>query len=808
MKKVKLIVPVYNGVEYFKKMTDSLLVSTPEELYQLVVVDNGSTDGAKEHALALAQSHPDLIRVICNDKNYHFSGGNNIGLRAIEGEEWDYVGFVNSDLIFTKGWLEGLIECFSVSDNVGMVGPVSNGAGGVQGVDSRVVTYKSESEIPEFGNQWKIKNVGRHFEAGMLVGLCLLVSRQCMKDVGYWEEGLQMWQDNDLCLKGRLKGYRYIVDASTFIHHFFSKSFVVNKCNTLEIFNRDRVIFRSLWERRWEEKKQKLVGMCRVKNGAKYIEKTLKRISEFCDEIVILVDQFTTDNTIDLCKQFPKVIDLQKEEPHTYNESYSRNYVYEMAKRRNPDWIWCFDCDELPEDKIVSEIQHLMNPSNPEVMCWTFPIIQLWNSETHYRNDGLWGNFIQGRMFRPLPGSRIGGFGDAMERIHCGSHPWFPVQNIGNSLVRILHYGNIDKVERERKYRWYREIDTNKQANAGLILGPWVDYYKKLYGKQVLEDSDYYRHIVDETGLELKKFVEYSGISLCQIAKNESQYIGQCLRSVSPICTEMITIDTGSTDGTKEIAEGLGARTYSFTWNNNFSDARNLSLDKATQPWILRIDPDEVIDGKNIDKIWELTQDNSVDGYIFPIMNFLEDPKTTKEAKWVLSETCRLFKNNPKVRYGGLIHEELDDSFKTLAKERQVIIKKVPYPIYHFGYLRPEKFKAQKWDYYCKLGEEQKKLTPNDPRPYFSVAVHYFHVGDWHKAIENYKRTIELDPKHWMAYNDLGVIYYQNGDVREAKDCFLKAQALLNANDHIMHHQKLEQNLKAIEIKSMGMMAI
>ena len=88
-------------------------------------------------------------------------------------------------------------------------------------------------------------------------------------------------------------------------------------------------------------------------------------------------------------------------------------------------------------------------------------------------------------------------------------------------------------------------------------------------------------------------------ISLCMIVKNEEAVLARCLASYAPIADEIIIIDTGSTDKTKEIASIYTNYVYDYTWTGNFSDARNYSFSKATKDYIFCADADEVLDEEN-----------------------------------------------------------------------------------------------------------------------------------------------------------------------------------------------------------------
>lgn len=88
-------------------------------------------------------------------------------------------------------------------------------------------------------------------------------------------------------------------------------------------------------------------------------------------------------------------------------------------------------------------------------------------------------------------------------------------------------------------------------------------------------------------------------ISLCMIVKNEENILARCLDSIADLMDEIIIIDTGSTDRTKEIAANYTSRIYDYKWNNDFSAARNYSFSKATMEYIYTADADEILDEEN-----------------------------------------------------------------------------------------------------------------------------------------------------------------------------------------------------------------
>ena len=97
-------------------------------------------------------------------------------------------------------------------------------------------------------------------------------------------------------------------------------------------------------------------------------------------------------------------------------------------------------------------------------------------------------------------------------------------------------------------------------------------------------------------------------ISVCMIVKNEEAVLSRCLDSLQGIAEEIIIVDTGSTDRTKEIAAEYTDKIYDFTWVNDFSAARNFAFSKATKDYIYSADADEVLEEKDREKFLTLKQ--------------------------------------------------------------------------------------------------------------------------------------------------------------------------------------------------------
>lgn len=99
--------------------------------------------------------------------------------------------------------------------------------------------------------------------------------------------------------------------------------------------------------------------------------------------------------------------------------------------------------------------------------------------------------------------------------------------------------------------------------------------------------------------------VDMPAISLCMIVRDEEKVLARCLESVKDVVDEIVIVDTGSLDGTKEIAAFYTDKIYDFTWIDNFAAARNYSFSRATKEYCMWMDADDVLPMKEKEKFWK-----------------------------------------------------------------------------------------------------------------------------------------------------------------------------------------------------------
>lgn len=151
-------------------------------------------------------------------------------------------------------------------------------------------------------------------------------------------------------------------------------------------------------------------------------------------------------------------------------------------------------------------------------------------------------------------------------------------------------------------------------------------------------------------------------ISLCMIVKNEEAVLGRCLDSVKDAVDEIIIVDTGSSDRTKEIAAEYTDKIYDFEWVNDFSAARNEAFSKAEMDYCMWLDADDILEEKGQEKLlfWKAQADGTADVVMMDYAaGFDEEGRVT-----FCYERERLLKRKRGFRWEGRVHEAVPVSGK------------------------------------------------------------------------------------------------------------------------------------------------
>jgi glycosyltransferase involved in cell wall biosynthesis len=139
---------------------------------------------------------------------------------------------------------------------------------------------------------------------------------------------------------------------------------------------------------------------------------------------------------------------------------------------------------------------------------------------------------------------------------------------------------------------------------------------------------------------------------MSSIVKNEVATLAQCIVSVSDLVNEIVVVDTGSSDRSKDIALQHGARVFDFPWPDSFAAARNESIRHATGKWLLWLDADEYFDEANRDKLRRLVAELNDDNTAYVI----QQRSAASNGSATLVGQVRLFRNRPDIRWDYRVH--------------------------------------------------------------------------------------------------------------------------------------------------------
>ncbi|ERI90855.1 glycosyltransferase, group 2 family protein [Clostridiales bacterium oral taxon 876 str. F0540] len=236
--KTSIVILTYNKLEYTKVCIDSIRKFTEPGTYELIVVDNNSTDGSVEWIKA----QNDIIPIL-NSENLGFPKGCNQGIEVSTGEN---ILLLNNDTIVTPNWLENLSTALYSSSNIGAVGAITNSCANYQAIN---VALNDFNEIIEFALRNNISNEKLWEERLRLIGFCLLIKKEVINKIGFLDEIFTPgnFEDDDYSFRIRKAGYKLLLCNDTFIYHFGHTSFKENS-GFGSLLTKNRLKFEHKWE--------------------------------------------------------------------------------------------------------------------------------------------------------------------------------------------------------------------------------------------------------------------------------------------------------------------------------------------------------------------------------------------------------------------------------------------------------------------------------------------------------------------------------------------------------------------------------
>ncbi len=238
-KKVSIIMLALNKVEYTRECIESIQKYT-QQSYELILVNNGSTDGTKEYF----DSIPGAV-VIHNTENRGVAAGWNQGIDKATGE---YVLVFNNDTIVGTNSIENLVRAAINHPTAGIIAPRSNAIAGPQMVEG--FTYQDKNEIPGLIHGYQEANDLASWEFTRIKGFCMLMSKETVAQIGYFDEqfGYGNFEDDDYSCRVLYSDKKLLVANDSFIFHYGSVSFGQANCDWNELMAKNQKLFSEKWK--------------------------------------------------------------------------------------------------------------------------------------------------------------------------------------------------------------------------------------------------------------------------------------------------------------------------------------------------------------------------------------------------------------------------------------------------------------------------------------------------------------------------------------------------------------------------------
>jgi hypothetical protein len=223
-------------------------------------------------------------------------------------------------------------------------------------------------------------------------------------------------------------------------------------------------------------------------------------------------------------------------------------------------------------------------------------------------------------------------------------------------------------------------------------------------------------------------------LSLCMIVRNEAANLPACLDSVAGLADDLVIVDTGSTDATRDIARARGARVIEVHWTGDFSAARNLALAEARGAWILVLDADEMLPPASRIRIHKLVAKVPRSAY-----NLVQKNRLATAGTHVSVHIVRLFPRHAQVRFERPIHEQVNTS---LARQGIPIVD-TDIVFEHSGYASTEVLSGKTERNRLIIEDALAREPDGDPNLRYFYASTFFDTKQFPQAASEYLACAE-----------------------------------------------------------------
>ena len=256
-------------------------------------------------------------------------------------------------------------------------------------------------------------------------------------------------------------------------------------------------------------------------------------------------------------------------------------------------------------------------------------------------------------------------------------------------------------------------------------------------------------------------------VSVALIVKNEERTLGRCLDSLAGAVDEIVVVDTGSAEATKEVARRYAARVFDFPWRRDFAAARQFAFDQAAGDWVAWVDADDVVLGAERIRSLTATAPPDVGGFSWRYVLGRDAAGRPTVEFW--RERC--VRNDGTFRWVGRVHEVLlADPPRPLVRSDEVVVE------HHPEVGRPDDDPRRN----LEIMEEEYAAAGGalEPRRLFYLGREYADIGEPERALEVLERYLTVggwDDERYLAQTQIADLHRARGDYDRALDADLRA---------------------------------
>ena len=480
--KVSVIIPTYNRAKFIEKTALSVINQTyPNK--QVVIVDDGSTDGTKKVVDKLIKKYGGMVKYIYK-KNGGCASALNEGILHSDGE---LIGWLSSDDWYDfddNKIIEKSVEAHKQDKAVGMTY-----------CDYTVVEPDKEWVYNSFESDDMESCFNKMLEVCYICGSSMIIKKEVFYTVGNFNAFFKYAQDYEFYLRilTKFKIKKVHFEKKPMLNYYYNPQHecLGKKIQSGEEDNEAGIV-RERYSLMFEKGRPRVCALVCAKDEEELIDQCLNDLHMYVDHICV-IDDGSTDKTPELLLKWKKVDFILRQQPkgNLRTEGIDRQRLLELGYSTNPDYFLFIDVDEYFEDRYKTEIFKEMKKKS--VNLWFYKEINFWRNAEYHRIDELYNSGWFGRLFKAMPGLNH----NTGVNEHCGGIPnnipdtpmWFEDKETQEkSMMRVKHYGFSTEKRILEKFRklWERES----------------------YNITLIEKQKRYLRLLNEDTLKLNKYYE------------------------------------------------------------------------------------------------------------------------------------------------------------------------------------------------------------------------------------------------------------------------------------------------------------